>query len=108
MELAFLNDLKLFHVFLVFQVGYTYAWSFTFNIVRIYSPMISNAAKVEESSANPKSAIATDPENLLKSSCGALIMDVDITKPNGGMNPPEFECKVPNGQTKVVLFSNII
>ncbi|XP_022641610.1 protein PIN-LIKES 3 [Vigna radiata var. radiata] len=82
-------------------VGYTYAWSFTFNIVRIYSPVISNAAKVDESSANSKFESTTDPENLLKCSCGAQIMDADIAKPNGGMNPSEFECKVPNGQTKV-------
>lgn len=106
MVFGFLNDLKLFHVFLVFQVGYTYAWSFTFNIVRIYSPVISNAAKVDESSANSKFESTTDPENLLKCSCGAQIMDADIAKPNGGMNPSDIA--KPNGQTKVVVFSNII
>ncbi|CAJ1948101.1 unnamed protein product [Sphenostylis stenocarpa] len=83
-------------------VGYTYAWSFTFNIVRIYSPKISNVVKVDESTVNPKSAIESDPENLLKSSCGELIMNGgDTAKPNGGMDQPEFECKVPNGQAKV-------
>ena len=93
-------------MFMVFQVGYICAWSFTFNVIRIYSPKISDAVKVDESSRNPKSATKTDPENLLKCSCEAL--DGDIEKLNGGMDPPEFECKVPNGQAKVVVFSNII
>ena len=102
--LWFLNCLKNFTVFLVFQIGYTYAWSITFNVVRIYSPKISNEVKVDETTENSKSATEHDPENLLKCPCGALVMAEDIAKPNGGMDQPDFECKVPNGQAKVVAF----
>ncbi|KAL3009869.1 hypothetical protein AAZX31_07G107300 [Glycine max] len=83
-------------------IGYTYAWSITFNVVRIYSPKISNEVKVDETTENSKSATENDPENLLKCPCGALVMAEDIAKPNGGMDQPDFECKVPNGQAKIM------
>ncbi|XP_068479409.1 protein PIN-LIKES 3-like isoform X2 [Phaseolus vulgaris] len=81
-------------------VGYTYSWCFTFNVVRIYSPKI-DAVKVDESSINPKSTTETGPKNLLKCPCGALVMNEDTEKLNGGTDPPKFECKVANGQEKV-------
>ncbi|KAG5022303.1 hypothetical protein JHK82_018219 [Glycine max] len=89
-------------------IGYTYAWSITFNVVRIYSPKISNEVKVDETTENSKSATENDPENLLKCPCGALVMAEDIAKPNGGMDQPDFECKVPNGQAKVPERLNIM
>ncbi|KAG5037406.1 hypothetical protein JHK86_018246 [Glycine max] len=90
------------------EIGYTYAWSITFNVVRIYSPKISNEVKVDETTENSKSATENDPENLLKCPCGALVMAEDIAKPNGGMDQPDFECKVPNGQAKVPERLNIM
>ncbi|XP_020235381.1 protein PIN-LIKES 3 [Cajanus cajan] len=98
---AVCNRNGLAYASLSMAVGYTYAWSITFNIVRIYSPKISNAVKVDESTVTPISAKGTDPENLLKCSDGALVMAEDIAKPNGGMDQPEIECKVVDGQAQV-------
>ncbi|KAL2323011.1 hypothetical protein Fmac_027390 [Flemingia macrophylla] len=59
-----------------------------------------NEVKVDESTVKTMSEKETDPENLLKCSCEALVLAEDISKPNSGMDQPKIECKVANGQAQ--------
>ncbi|XP_027337150.1 protein PIN-LIKES 1-like [Abrus precatorius] len=100
MNVCYRNGLA--YASLSMAIGYIYAWSITFNVVRIYSPPVSNVVKVDESAVTPMSAIETDPENLSKCSTLTLATAEDNnTQPNGSIDRPEIECKVLDAQAKV-------
>lgn len=85
-----------FTVFVVFQLGSIYIWSYVYNIVRIYSPKISNEAKVDDS------ALETDPENNSTCSMGALVLAKDGSQTDHEKQF-EIESAMPNGGSKVAL-----
>lgn len=66
-------------MFLVFQLGSVYIWSYAYNLVRLYSPKkISNEVEVDEGSmVNSVCATKTDPENPSTCSTGLPILSAD-------------------------------
>lgn len=95
MNLRFLGFF--FTVFLVLQVGHIYHWSIVYYIVCRYSPKTN----VDESTVNKE----TNPENPPKCSTRALAPAVNKSLPSDCIDQLEVECKVPDGQEKVVVFS---
>ncbi|KAK7277136.1 hypothetical protein RIF29_18286 [Crotalaria pallida] len=88
-------------------LGVIYTWTYAYNIVRIYSPKISNGVIVDGSKENPVRGTENDPENLSKCSTGAFSTVEDRSQTNDHMKQLEIECTVPDGQAKVPKLEKI-
>ena len=95
-------------MFLIFQLGSIYTWSYVYNIVRIYTRKISNLATVDDSTVSAVSATETDTENPSKCSTEALVTAEDRSQTNDHVKQLEIECTVPDEQAKVNISSNIV
>ncbi|CAL0329499.1 unnamed protein product [Lupinus luteus] len=85
------------YVSLSMALGAIFVWSYAYNLVRIFSPKISNVIEVDDATQNPVSRTETDPENLSK--CSTKAMHVKEL---------EIQCTTPNGQAKVPKKENIM
>ncbi|OIW17612.1 hypothetical protein TanjilG_28962 [Lupinus angustifolius] len=89
------------YVSLSMALGAIFIWSYAYNIVRIFSPKISNVIKVDGATQNPVSGTETDPENLSICSTKTMHVAEDRLSTNDDVKELEIQCTMPNGQAKV-------
>lgn len=92
-------------VFFVFQLGSVYIWSYAYNLVRLYSPKISNEVKVDDNSVveNPVSTTKSDPENPSTFSTELPFVSADDrSQTEDHVKHFEIQCTGHNGQVEEV------
>lgn len=89
---------------LTMAVGHIYAWSIVYNILRIYTPK-TMVVKFDEST---KFEEINNPKNLSICSIRALTPIKEESLSNGHIDQLQVECKVIDGQEKVVEKPNIM
>ncbi|KAK7386133.1 hypothetical protein VNO78_26123 [Psophocarpus tetragonolobus] len=85
-------------------LGSVYIWCYAYNLVRVYSPKITNEVKVDDGSMiNQESSIKTDPENPTTSSTGlALVSADDRSQTEDHVKHFEIQYAVRDGQVEEV------
>ncbi|KAJ1415397.1 Membrane transport protein [Sesbania bispinosa] len=78
------------------RLGSVYIWTYVYNIVRVYSPKISNEVKVDDSTINPISALEID-----------TVTAKDRQQTNH-MKQLEIECAMPDNKAEVPKKEKII
>ncbi|TKY68934.1 transporter YBR287W [Spatholobus suberectus] len=85
-------------------LGSIYIWSYAYNLVRLYTPKISNEVQVDDDSmVNPASTTKTDPENPSTCSTGLPIVTAeDRSQTEDRVKHFEIQCTVRDGQIEEV------
>ena len=78
-----------------------------YNIIRI-SCKNSSVGQVDDSKENSVSSKENEPENISKCPTGLLVTIEDRPPSSDHVDQLEVEYTVPDGQAKVLLYSNII
>ncbi|KHN44555.1 protein PIN-LIKES 3-like [Glycine soja] len=86
-------------------LGSVYIWSYAYNLVRLYSPKISNEVKVDDNSIveNPVSTTKSDPENPSTFSTELPFVSADDrSQTEDHVKHFEIQCTGHNGQVEEV------
>ncbi|KAI4318142.1 hypothetical protein L6164_025948 [Bauhinia variegata] len=82
-------------------IGTIYTWTYTYNLIRIYSCNSSIVNKVDDSTENPLSAPKSDPEDISKCSTGPLVVAGDKNQNKDNAHTLDIEYTMSDGKEKV-------
>ncbi|KAI4345866.1 hypothetical protein L6164_012954 [Bauhinia variegata] len=82
-------------------IGTIYIWTYTYNLVRVYSCKNSNVCQVDGSTENQLSAPKSDPEDISKCSTGQFIAAGDKRESNDRVCQLDIESTMQDGKEKV-------